>query len=231
MRPMVWKSLVVVLCTVSLAGCFEQDPVVRSLKNENSELKSRLADLDGQNARLKKDVSEAGRARDLAQVDAERWKTQYDEALKIKPGTAGVSPRVMAMLMEIGRQGKHWEYTDGVLRAQSDILFASGQADPKPEAQATIAEVAGQLKEVLTDKSMVLRVDGHTDSDPITRSGWKDNLHLSLMRARAVATMLKEQGVPADSILAAGWGESRPIPGAAKDKNRRVELVIVPAGQ
>ena len=75
----------------------------------------------------------------------------------------------------------------GVLRAQSDILFASGKADLKLEAQAAITEVALALKEILTDKSLALRVDGHTDTDKIVRSGWKDNLQLSLARARAAS--------------------------------------------
>ena len=233
MRPKVWMLMMVLLLgTVCLTGCFESDPVVRSLRSENADLKSRVAELDSQNVRLKRDVSETERATELAEVEAERWKTQYQEAIKIKaPGGSGVSADVIAKLMAIGRQGQHWDYTDGVLRAQSDILFASGKADLKAQAQATVAEVAPMLKEILTDKSLVVRVDGHTDSDPITRSGWKDNLHLSLMRAWAVGTMLKEQGVPADSVLAAGWGESRPIPGGTKDKNRRVELVIVPRGR
>ena len=42
---------------------------------------------------------------------------------------------------------------------------------------------------------------------------------------------LEEAGVPAESMYAAGWGEYRPISGAAKDKNRRVELVLAPSVQ
>lgn len=226
------KLLVVVLCLVFLVGCAPEDEQIRKLKRDNTDLRSDVSDLKSRNSQLSGDVTDAERARNLADLEAERWKTQYDAAKDLAPGRTVMTPQVMAKFKEIARSGKHWTYSAGVLRAQSDILFASGKADLKTEAQAAITEVAQALKEILTDKSLALRVDGHTDTDKIVRSGWKDNLQLSLARARAVAVSLQEHGVPADVMYAAGFGEYRPLPGeTVKAKNRRVELVIVPAGR
>ncbi len=230
MRGMVVKLLVVVVCSVFLTGCFETDSTVQGLRDENSRLNSSLTEMRGEKTRLEGDLQAMRTECDLARADADGWHKKYLGVSGIAP-SGGVSPEVLAKFMAIARTGSHWELKGTVLRAEADILFASGKADLKPEAKAAITEVAPTLKEILSDKSVVLRVDGHTDSDPISRSGWKDNLHLSLMRARAVALALQEQGVPATAVFAAGWGETHPIAGAPKDKNRRVELVIVPAGQ
>ena len=224
-----WKLLVVVLCLVFLAGCAPQDEQIRKLKQDNTGLRSDISDLKARNSQLSGDVTDAEQARELADLEAERWKTQYNAAKDLAPSGTVMTAEILAKFREIARSGKHWTYSAGVLRAQSDILFASGKADLKPEAQAAIAEVAPALKEILTDKSLALRVDGHTDVEKITRSGWKDNLQLSLARARAVAVALQEQGVPAEVMYAAGFGEYRPLPGETViAKNRRVELVIVP---
>jgi flagellar motor protein MotB len=231
MRGMAWKLLVVVGCTVFLAGCFESDPMVKDLQTKNSQLQAEVTDLSGQKTRLEQDLAKSRQDKEVADLETERWKNQCNETAKIIPTNPGVSPEVMAKFVSIARTGSTWTLQDGRLRASSDILFESGKADLKPQAKVAITEVAPKLKDLLGDKSVVLGVYGFTDADPIKRSGWKDNLHLSMMRARAVVEALKEQGVPAESMFAAGFGEYRPIPGAPKDKNRRVEMVIVPAGQ
>ena len=45
-------------------------------------------------------------------------------------------------------------------------------------------------------------MNGHTDSDPIskTKSRWKDNLDLSAERARVVGKYLADKGVPAKQL-------------------------------
>jgi flagellar motor protein MotB len=78
-------------------------------------------------------------------------------------------------------------------------------------------------------------VEGHTDSDPISKSGkrWRDNEHLSLARAEAVRTALTKAGVSAGSVTVVGHGARYPIaPGKsdrAKSRNRRVEIYVEPS--
>jgi chemotaxis protein MotB len=73
-------------------------------------------------------------------------------------------------------------------------------------------------------------VVGHTDTDPIQKSSWKDNLELSAQRALSVARYLMEHGIPDKQLRAAGCGPARPVASNAtaegKARNRRVEIVV-----
>ncbi|MHC4542716.1 MAG: OmpA/MotB family protein, partial [Planctomycetota bacterium] len=108
------------------------------------------------------------------------------------------------------------------------ILFDSGKATLK---SATIREL-DHIRSVLRQKYNGKQIDvqGHTDSDPIKKSKWKDNWELSAQRALTVTRYLIERGSPEDRIRAVGCGESRPIASNAsasgKAKNRRVEIVV-----
>jgi len=73
-------------------------------------------------------------------------------------------------------------------------------------------------------------VVGHTDTDPIKKSPWKDNWELSAERALTVIRYLIQRGIPENQIRASGCGEARPIASnataAGKARNRRVEIVV-----
>ena len=107
-----------------------------------------------------------------------------------------------------------------------DVLFESGKADLKPGSKATLDKVAAAIKRTYPGKP--IRVEGHTDADPITKtkSEWEDNLDLSLTRAAAVTRYLEQQGILPKSITTSGFGEFHPR-GSDKKKNRRVEIVVV----
>jgi chemotaxis protein MotB len=76
----------------------------------------------------------------------------------------------------------------------------------------------------------VLRVDGHTDNRPINSPQFPSNWALSAGRAISVVQYLIAKGVPAQRLVAAGFGEFQPIdPGdsdEARSKNRRIELKL-----
>ena len=110
----------------------------------------------------------------------------------------------------------------------NSILFDAGKAKLK---RTTNVEL-DHIESVLRDKYDGRRIDivGHTDSDPIKKSKWKDNWELSAQRALSVVRYLVKRGIPKDSIRAVGCGMGRPIaPNATKTgkaKNRRVEIVV-----
>ena len=83
--------------------------------------------------------------------------------------------------------------------------------------------------EIPTDIAWVLRVDGHTDTDPI-QTLFKSNWELSAARAIAVVNVLIQQGVNPKHLVAAGFGEYQPLdPGDSEDaktRNRRIELKL-----
>ena len=76
----------------------------------------------------------------------------------------------------------------------------------------------------------MLRVDGHTDVDPIQSVVFKSNWELSAGRSIAVVNFLIANGVAPQHLVAAGFGEFQPIdPGSteeAKSRNRRIELKL-----
>jgi len=116
----------------------------------------------------------------------------------------------------------------------SDVLFDSGSADLKPEAGGQLDKLAEALKQVETqippDIAWVMRVDGHTDINPIATPEFPSNWELSSARAISVVRYLMAQGVPANRLVAAGFGEFQPVDAADSDealrKNRRIELKL-----
>ncbi|ETZ04968.1 OmpA family protein [Holospora undulata] len=115
---------------------------------------------------------------------------------------------------------------------QSEVLFEMGSAQVGPNGREALRNFAIALKKISVsipkDINWVLRVDGHTDRHPLKEtSRFKNNLELSVARALAVVTFLKEQGIPEQRLVAAGFGEFHPLKaGQFSDKDRRIELVL-----
>ena len=107
-------------------------------------------------------------------------------------------------------------------------LFNPGSASLRKSTGAKLDHVLSVLRERYHDR--VIDVIGHTDSDPIKKSKWKDNWELSSQRALSVLRYLTEHGISAEKIRAVGAGASRPVASNAtskgKAKNRRVEIVV-----
>ena len=116
----------------------------------------------------------------------------------------------------------------------SDVLFDSGSAVLKPEATDQLDKLGAALKELETkippDIGWVMRIDGHTDIHPIATSEFPSNWELSSARAISVVRYLMGQGIPANRLVAAGFGEFQPIDSGTDDnalaKNRRIELKL-----
>ncbi len=117
---------------------------------------------------------------------------------------------------------------------QSEVLFPSGSADLNPGGQDQIARLAGTLIEISArippSISWVLRVDGHTDRVPISTGKFPSNWELSSARAIAVVKGLIAAGVPANRLVAAGFGEFQPIDDRSDEiafrRNRRIEFKL-----
>ena len=117
---------------------------------------------------------------------------------------------------------------------QSEVLFAQGQAEIAAEGRDQLAKLAVALADIATkipeDINWVLQVDGHTDDIPIRAGRYADNWDLSTERALSVVRFLNQQGLPANRLAAAGYGEFQPLDAADNDdarrKNRRIELKI-----
>ena len=108
------------------------------------------------------------------------------------------------------------------------ILFGSGKATLKKATSVELDHIRSVLQSQYSGRQ--IDVVGHTDSDPIKKSKWKDNWELSAQRALSVTRYLINRGIPEDRIRAVGRGASQPIASNAtatgKARNRRVEIIV-----
>ncbi len=118
---------------------------------------------------------------------------------------------------------------------QSEVLFPTGSEQINEAGKVEMKKLAGAIlelqKEIPPEINWVLRVDGHTDNVPLSGTGrYRDNWELSSARATSVVKFLIENGVPANRLVAAGFGEFQPLDPAdtdeARTKNRRIELKL-----
>jgi len=117
---------------------------------------------------------------------------------------------------------------------QSEVLFAKGSADIAADGLNQLTTLAATLKDIAAnipkDLDWVMRIDGHTDNDPISTAQFPSNWELSSARAISVVKHLITQGISPDRLVAAGFGQYRPIDGKqdeiAKRRNRRIELKL-----
>ncbi len=113
--------------------------------------------------------------------------------------------------------------TNGVVLSD-EIYFLPGKA----ELRGNKPQILDKLIEKLRSPEFAhahIEIAGHTDSDPIKHSGWKDNYQLSCERARNVLLYFMQKGIPAERLHIAGYADTRPR-SQKKSENRRVEIVL-----
>ncbi len=114
------------------------------------------------------------------------------------------------------------------------ILFDSGEASISKRGEGVLARLGAVLASI---EDRQIQVSGHTDNTPISdklKQQYPTNWELSVARATNVVRFLQEKaGVPADRLVASGYGEYQPIANnrtaAGRAKNRRIELLLTPA--
>ena len=118
---------------------------------------------------------------------------------------------------------------------QSEVLFPSGSDVINEAGEGEMKKLADAIielqKEIPPEINWVLRVDGHTDNVPLSGTGrYRDNWELSSARSTSVVKFLIANGVPANRLVAAGFGEFQPLDAAdtpeARNRNRRIELKL-----
>jgi chemotaxis protein MotB len=106
-------------------------------------------------------------------------------------------------------------------------FFAPGDASIREDALPLLDALAAALQVSATD----LRIEGHTDSLPISTLRYPSNWELSAARAATVLSHLVEAGVPASRMSVAGFAGERPVgdnsTADGRALNRRVDLVVL----
>lgn len=117
---------------------------------------------------------------------------------------------------------------------QAEVLFDSGSAELGAAGRSRLVQAANTLMELAKDIPVeidwVLQVEGHTDNLPITSDQYPSNWELSTARALSVVKYLIQQGVPANRLSAAGFGQFQPLDPRndeiGRRRNRRIELKL-----
>jgi len=131
--------------------------------------------------------------------------------------------------------GFEYDAATGLHKFHSDILFDLGSDAIRSEAGPILKEFASNVTSGAASGMRILVV-GHTDDQnivrPETAAKHPTNWHLSTDRADAVILQLQKQGVDAERIAAMGYSEFHPLESSvtesARQRNRRVELFVVP---
>jgi len=112
----------------------------------------------------------------------------------------------------------------GSIEITEQVPFEFGQAALGTGSDAILAAVANAI---LSSPSIItVEVSGHTDNV----GGVAYNQALSEQRAQAVRAALIARGVPAEKLVARGYGTQRPLGSnddeSGRARNRRVEFEI-----
>ena len=197
----------VLAATVVLAGCGAQFREQNALlRMENEELRVQLSDCNTL-------LTQAEIEMDSTNLQLNRLQRDVAQAPVAQVTGFEQIPNVTA---EYGRG----EVTVAV---ESDVLFRSGDTKLRQGAKASLDQVASVLNRSYAGRP--IRIEGHTDRDPIRKSGFKSNHHLGFERAYAVRDYLAANGVESPRISVASYGADRPR--ATKSESRRVEIVVL----
>ena len=118
---------------------------------------------------------------------------------------------------------------DGLIISLRELgFFNSGEASLLPGAAGKLKQTA----QILMQHGMEIRVEGHSDDQPIHTAAFRSNWELSTARAMSVLSLLlDEASFPPTRISVAGYGPYRPVADnstpAGRRSNRRVDLVIL----
>ena len=106
-------------------------------------------------------------------------------------------------------------------------FFAAGDAAIDPASITAIDSLAAML----ADGSFQIRIEGHTDSVPISTARYPSNWELSTARAANVLARLIDRGIAPERLSAAGFAGFRPVEDNSTPEgralNRRVDIVIL----
>lgn len=146
-----------------------------------------------------------GDMNDIKRVLASHFGTQYEHGIKnlnelilqqskSDPKLSGVQTR------------ETFEGVEVTFTAQE--FFDSGRAEVKDDVRESFLRLAQVLK--AKAPSHHIRVEGHTDDRPISRSNWPSNWELASARAATIVRLFEQVGFAQNQLTAIGYGQSRP---------------------
>jgi chemotaxis protein MotB len=255
MKHIVSRLLLFFTAALLLSSCISQKKYQASLTreqellNRNTELsqslqqlRDQVGNLQGENARLVKQIDDAmKRASESAgmanmsqkQLEAEQkrlWdlrkllneQQQAVENLRKKMADAlvGFNSNELQVFVKNGKV---------YVSLQENLLFPSGSAVVNQKGREALGTLA-QVLNVNPDINVV--VEGHTDSIPI-RGKYEDNWALSVARATSIVRILTDTyKVDPTRVTASGRSKFEPVDSnttaEGRQRNRRTEIILAP---
>lgn len=198
------------------------------------QLRNAIDERDAEISQLREERSVLKRDRQLLQAELENMGAKLREASMRRDPEPIAAPQTSQPGLE--SLGIGYAYRDGVavITIPAGISFGSGKATLSNSGRNALKEVASVLRR--DHAGGVYSIEGHTDTDPISKSKFASNRDLSLTRATAVLTYLVEDcDILDDQCVVVGHGQYRPVDPSnteeAKARNRRVEIVVYGAGR
>ncbi len=155
---------------------------------------------------------------------------QSESQVKQREQMRGIAQDIVKVLDVLVRGGqvKVTQTNRGIsVEINASVLFASGQAQVRPETERALQEVA----RVLAKTEQGIQVEGYTDNAPISTSQFPSNWELSAARASSVVRLFIDNGVAEPRMSVIGYGPNRPLtPNDTPDnraRNRRVTVMIL----
>ena len=187
-----------------------------------------------------------------AQLRADLTKTIDMQGKEAMDAVKGVDAKLQEQLMAHEKSDKAQDAAikdiqSKLMALDEKVAMVDVKASAKPMLVATVNFGSGQTglsskdKEILdgvVDQLMAsdakIKVVGHADGTPVLRGSHRSNWDLSQSRANSAAKYLKSKGIDAARIVAVGMAHTQPIApqntAAGRAMNRRVEVILLPAG-
>lgn len=196
---------------------------VTTLEAEREELQRRVSALRATEDELRAERDRIARERDVLRAGNE----QAQAALAAMQEAQEALRQRLSAELESG-EAELSDDGDSVSVALTErILFPPGTAELNERGREVLARLASSLAD-LPDR--IVRVEGHTDSTPISPEQFPSNWELSTARATTVVRFLVEQGIPGERLAAVGYAEHRPVAdnrtAKGRRRNRRIEMVL-----
>ncbi len=191
-----------------------------ALQGQVQGLQSQKTSLEQQQADLRRQIDVLEQQKAQLQTASQQTLTQYDSLVRnlteeVKKGELQVRQYKDMLTVDVAEQ----------------LFFDSGRANLKDTGKAVLKKVGEALKGY---EDKVIRIVGHTDNVPITKSLQKvfpSNWELSVARATTVVRYLQEVGIPPERMVASGRAEYHPIAendsAEGRKKSRRIEITLI----
>lgn len=205
---------------------------VQALQSNSTDLTKKLEEVSG---------SLRDRDKDLA--TAKRETEDLKASLAASEAASRASSEKRDALRTTLREALASDLASGTLSLPADgparlVILSDSLYEPRTvlltdTARALLVRVAEALAPLPWDS---LRIEGHTDSQPVASMPFVDNWDLAAARASAVTRFLAQQkNIPARKLSASSHSFYAPVASnettEGRRENRRVEIIILPASE